>query len=55
MFYFSTPADEVPDNLPFPDGEEIKVETLPGNCCHSKHDRNSAINQNVKFSVRQLI
>lgn len=32
---FSSHADEVPDNLPFPDGEEvgpeIKVETLPGN------------------------
>lgn len=39
MFYFCTPAVEVPDNLPFPDGKEvspeIKVETLPGICCHS--------------------
>lgn len=37
-FVFFPPAVELPDNLPFPDGEEVSpeiiVEALPGTCCH---------------------
>lgn len=41
MFCFSPPAVELPDNLPFPEGEEvepeIEVETLPGLQLSHKH------------------
>lgn len=59
MCYFSTPAVETPDNLPFPDGEEvspeIRVETLPGNGCHSNslEIQLTSITQYVHFSIRQ--
>lgn len=59
MCYFSAPAVEVPDNLPFPDGKEvspeIEVETLPGNCCHSNtfEIQLASISLYVKLSIRQ--
>lgn len=60
LFYLSNPAVEVPNNLPFPDGNEvspeIKVETLTGNCSHSNtlEIQLALVNQYVKDSIRQL-
>lgn len=63
MLCFSPPAVELPDNLPFPEGEEvepeIEVETLPGlQMSHKHYQKRNYLMKKKKnpdnFPIKQL-